>query len=148
MNQRFLECRKKLILSVAINGLVPVILYAVLRPHFANDASALAAAGLVPAAWTVAVWIVRRRGDWIGAMALLGFVLAVAGSILSGGNALLLKVHDSWLIGTIGLVLLVSAVIGKPLLLPIIRLTLLPLLLSLTKPLGVRVNPLPAFLLA
>lgn len=121
MNQRLGEIRKRLALSLAVNGLVPLALYVLVHPLFANDAIALAIAGTVPAIRTLVVWVIRRRIDWIGALAVLGFALAFAVSALLNGNALLLKVHGSLLTGTIGLVLLVSAVIGRPLLFPLMQ---------------------------
>ena len=40
-NQRLREARRKLGLSLAVNGLVPLVLYTFLRRLFANDATAL-----------------------------------------------------------------------------------------------------------
>ena len=120
-NQTLGVMRKKLAMSLAINGLVPVALYALLRTLFANDVTALAIAGAVPAVRTLAVWIIRRRIDWISALAVLGFAIAFAVALLTDGDTLLFKVHGSLLTGGIGIVLLLSAVIGKPLLSPIMQ---------------------------
>jgi hypothetical protein len=118
---RFRQIRGKLILSLVINGLLPLILYALLRPLLASDAYALAIAGAIPAVRTVALWIGRRRIDWIGAYAVLGFAIALAVTAFLAGNAFLLKVHGSLLTGTIGLVLLVSVAIRRPLLEPLFQ---------------------------
>jgi hypothetical protein len=98
-----------------------LILDALLRPLLASDAYALAIAAAISALRTVALWIRRRRVDWIGAYAVLGFSLALAITVLLAGNAFLLEVHGSLLTGAIGLVLLASEVVRKPLLEPVSR---------------------------
>jgi hypothetical protein len=118
---RFRQIRGKLILSLVINGLLPLVLYALLRPLLASDAYALAIAGAIPAVRTMALWIGRRRIDWIGAYAVLGFAIALAVTVFLAGNAFLLKVHGSLLTGTIGLVLLISVAVRKPLLEPLFQ---------------------------
>jgi hypothetical protein len=120
-NQRLSKVRRKLVLSLAVNGLVPLVLYTLLRRLFPDDAPALAIAGSVPAVRTMSLWAWRRRVDWIGVLAVLGFVVALAISALSTGSDLLLKVHGSLWTGAIGLVFLISVVIGKPLLLPLLQ---------------------------
>jgi hypothetical protein len=114
--KRLREAQRKLLLSLTVNGLVPLVLYALLRPSLTNDAITLAIAGAVPTVRTLALWLWRRRVDWIGVLAVLGNAAAVAVSMLSGGNALALKTYHSVLTGSIGLVLLVSAVVRRPLL--------------------------------
>jgi hypothetical protein len=117
----FQSLRRRLILSLAINALLPVLVYALLRPLLASDAVALAIAAAIPAMRTLALWFWRRRVDWIGVHAVLGFGLALALTVLLAGNVFLLKVHGSLLIGILGLVLLVSVAIRKPLLEPVLR---------------------------
>ena len=118
---RFRQIRGKLILSLVINGLLPLVLYTLLRPLLASDAYALAIAGAIPAVRTMALWIGRRRFDLIGAYAVLGFAIALAVTAFLAGNAFLLKIHGSLVTGTIGLVLLISVVVRKPLLEPLFQ---------------------------
>ena len=117
----FQALRRRLIFSLGINALLPLLLYALLRPLLASDAAALAIAAAIPALRTLALWFFRRRVDWIGAHAVLGFGLALALTVLLAGDVFLLKVHGPLLIGILGLVLLVSVVIRKPLLEPVLR---------------------------
>jgi hypothetical protein len=121
MGQNLFTKFPKLILSLAINALLPLLLYAWLRPLLASDAIALAITGSIPAIQTVALWVGRRRLDWIGAYAALGFSLALVVSVFLAGNAILLEVHGSLLTGIIGLVLLVSVAMRKPLLEPVLQ---------------------------
>jgi len=120
INQRRSDIRKGLILSLIINGILPTIVYVLSRPIVPNDAGALAIAGAIPAIRTITVLIWRRRVDWIGVFALLGFSIALAVSAFSDGGTLILKIHEQLLTGTIGLVLLISVAINKPLLRPLL----------------------------
>ena len=110
------DLRRKLLISLALNGLLPLIAYTLLRLAGVGDFLALALAAGIPAARTLVLWIWRRRLDWLGIQALLGFGLAAGGSVFLSGNPLLLEVHSSLLTGTLGLVLLFSVAMGKPLL--------------------------------
>lgn len=121
VNQRLRQLRSKVFLSLVINGIIPLVVYTLVHPLLANDASALAIAGAVPAARTVTLWLWRRHVDWIGVYAIAGFAIACAAAALSGGNSFLLKAHGSLLTGTIGLVCLISVIIGQPVLLPILQ---------------------------
>ena len=112
------QVRYKLLLNLAINGLLPYIVYILLRPRLASDVPALAIAAAIPAVRTFALWLWRRRVDWIGIFFVLGFAIVLGISIFLNGNKLLLEIHGTLLTGVIGLVLLVSAILRKPLLLP------------------------------
>jgi hypothetical protein len=83
----------------------------------AATAAALAIAGAVPAAWTLARFAWRRRLDPVGVLAVGGFSVALLVAALAGGNPLLLKVRDAPLIGVIGVAFLLSAAVRKPALL-------------------------------
>ena len=113
--------RYKLLVNLAINGLIPYLVYILLRPLLANDVASLAIAAAIPAIRTLAFWLWRRRVDWLGVYFVLGFASALAISIFLSGNILLLKIHGTLLAGLIGLVLLVSAVIKRPLLQPFFK---------------------------
>jgi hypothetical protein len=120
-NHLLREARRKSVLSLAVNGLVPLIVYTLSRHFFTNDTTALAIAGAIPAVWIIALWGWRRRVDWIGVLAVFGYIVAFAVSAFSGWGSLPLKIHGSLLTGTIGLVFLISAVMRKPLLLPLLQ---------------------------
>jgi hypothetical protein len=117
----FQALRRGLIISLGIDALLPLLLYAFLRPLLASDVVALAIAAAIPTLRILALWFFRRRVDWIGAHAVLGFSLALALTVLLVGNDFLLKVHGSLLVGIPGVVLLASVVIRKPLLEPVLR---------------------------
>jgi FtsH-binding integral membrane protein len=97
------------------NGGVPLLGYALLRPHVGSDATALAIGAAIPVTVTVALFCWRRRVDPIGVLSVLGFGIAVLILVLSGGNPLVLKLQDAVVTGPIGLVCLVSVAVRRPL---------------------------------
>jgi hypothetical protein len=108
--------------SILISAVVPVVVYTVLRPHVGSDATALLVAAAVPAVFTLAKLAWRRRWDPIGVIAVCGFAIALTVLVATGGNTLVLKLHEAVVTGPLGLVLLGSAAIGKPLHLVALRL--------------------------
>jgi hypothetical protein len=106
---------RKLVPSLAVNLVVPVVGYFLLRPHLPNDTVALALVGAIPVLRTVGVLIWRRRVDPIGVLAAVGFGLAVVLSLLWGGDSLPIKFNEAMLTGTLGLACLISAAFKKPL---------------------------------
>ncbi len=119
--QRLRTMRTTLIWSIVLNALVPFVLYVVARPLFTDDSTPLLIAGAIPVVRTGTLWAIRRRIDWIGVYAIFGFIFAVAISALSGGNSFLVEIHDQLLTGTVGFVLLISAAVNRPILLPLLQ---------------------------
>jgi hypothetical protein len=121
MNQRFNKVRKNLLINLAINWFVPMVMVILLRSIYPNDAMALAIAGVIPIMRTIFILVWRRRVDWIGVLGGLGFAVAFAVSTLSGGSSLPLKLYHPVVTGIMGLILLISVVIRKPLLVIILQ---------------------------
>jgi len=111
-----------LVARLGISVIVPVVAYLLLRPRIGSETTALAIGGLVPAGFTLARFTGRRRVDPIGVLAVAAFGIALLVAAVSGGNPLLLKVRDAPLIGAVGIVLLLSAAVRRPLLAPLLRL--------------------------
>lgn len=101
--------------SIVISTIVPLAVYTALRPHVGSDATALLVAAAVPAVFTLAKLVWLRRFDPIGVVAVCGFAVAALVLVVTGGNPIALKLHEALLTGPLGLVLLASAAIGKPL---------------------------------
>jgi hypothetical protein len=101
--------------SLVINFILPLLAYELLRPHVANSATALAMAGAIPVAYTLAVLAARRRWDPVGVVGAVSFGVGVLISWASGGNALALELQDPAVTGPIGIAFLVSVAIGRPL---------------------------------
>jgi hypothetical protein len=93
-----------------------------LKNFDAYDFAALGGAAAVPAIRTMTHWLWRRRLDWIGVFAVLGFAVEFAVAGLLGGNTFMLKTRAAILTGPLGVVLLLSALIRKPLLVALLQL--------------------------
>ncbi|TDV54251.1 VC0807 family protein [Actinophytocola oryzae] len=101
--------------SVVISAVVPLVVYTWLRPHTGSDATALLVAAAVPTAFTLGKLAVRRRLDPIGLVAVCCFAVAALVFFATGGNTVVLKLHEAVVTGPLGLVCLASVAIGKPL---------------------------------
>ncbi|HEX6446668.1 MAG TPA: VC0807 family protein [Streptosporangiales bacterium] len=109
------DALRRLAPSIVVSGLVPLVVYAVVRPHVHDDAVALLAGATVPAAFTIGKLAWRRRLDPVGVLGVLGFGIAVLVLVASGGSPLVLKLQDAVVTGPLGVVCLASVVVGKPL---------------------------------
>lgn len=121
MNQSFNNVRKKLWMNLAVNWLVPLVLVILLRRIYHNDTIALAIAGAIPIVRTAAILTWRHRVDWIGVIGAMGFITAFIVSMLWGGSSLPLKLYHPLATGIIGLILLISAILRRPLLIIILQ---------------------------
>ena len=106
---------RALLPSVLVNGVVPLVAYALLRPWVGTDAVALAIGTAVPVVTTILLFAVRRRLDPIGVLAVLAYGIALLVLLLSGGNALVLKLQEAVVTGPLGLACLASVAVGRPL---------------------------------
>jgi hypothetical protein len=101
----------------------PVAYFAV-RPFVGSDTAALAIAGTVPAAYTIALALVRRRMDPWGLLNAVGYALACAVSLLAGGSSLPLKLPEASAAFLAGMILLGTVLARRPL--PVARLLKVP----------------------
>ncbi len=111
-----------LALRLMINLVVPVLAYVLLRPYVRSDIIALVAGSAIPAAYTVGVMLWRRRLDAIGVFATVCFALGLLLVVATGGNELVFKLREEFWTGPLGLALLISALVGRPLLAVALRL--------------------------
>jgi len=102
--------------SLLLNAFLPLAVYAILRPFVGSDLVALLIGVIIPIVVTLVKFVVRRRLDPIGVIAIAAFILLIAVLVLTGGNPLVLKLHEAIFTGPLGLIALVSAAIGRPLL--------------------------------
>jgi hypothetical protein len=105
----------KVVASLVLNAVVPVVAYTVVRPYVGTDLMALLIASAIPVVVTAALLVVRRRLDPIGVVSVVGFGIALLVQVLSHGNALAFELQDPVLTALVALACLGSVVIGKPL---------------------------------
>lgn len=105
---------RKILPSILVSAVAPLVLYTVVRPYVGGDASALLVGAAVPTVFTLGKLAWKRRLDPIGLIGICGFGIAVLVLLLSGGNPIVLKLHEAVVTGPLGLVCLASAAIGKP----------------------------------
>jgi hypothetical protein len=99
-------------------GLVlPLVAYTSIRAVIGSATGALAITTAVPAIWLVVVGIARRRLDPVGVIVLVTTVVALAAFVLTGGDALVLKLRRGAVTGPIGIAALASVALGRPVLL-------------------------------
>lgn len=106
---------RKLLPSVLVNGAVPLLAYTLLSGPLGSGTTALAVAAAIPVVFTAAKFVMRHRLDPLGVLAIVGYAVALIVLVLSNGNDLVLKLHEAVVTGPLGLVCLVSVVVGKPL---------------------------------
>ena len=95
-------------------GVLPVVAYALLRPHVGSDTTALSAVLVFPLGEVAFERVRRGRFEPIGIIVLTGIVIGLVGSLALGGNATLLKVRESLLTGLFGVACLVSLLTRRP----------------------------------
>jgi hypothetical protein len=101
--------------SVAVNFVLPLVAYHLIRPHTDSSAVALALVGAIPVVWTLAVLVIRRRLSALGMVGVALFAVGVLISWISGGSSLALELQDPVIFGLFGIACLVSIAVGHPL---------------------------------
>ncbi|MHB8464218.1 MAG: VC0807 family protein [Acidimicrobiales bacterium] len=100
--------------NIVIAGILPFVVYAVIRSHLPSDAVALAAVMIFPV--LEVTYERRRKGRFepIGIIVLVGITLGLIGAVISGGNATLLKLRESVITGAFGVICLLSLPARRP----------------------------------
>lgn len=99
---------------LVMSGVLPLVGYALLRPHVGSDAVGLAAVSVFP---VVDIAIERRRHgrfDPVGVIALIGLTIGLVSALLLHGDATLLKVRESVFTGVFGLICLGTLAARRP----------------------------------
>jgi hypothetical protein len=101
--------------SLVISFIVPLLSYDLIRPHVGSSAMALALAGAIPVAYTLAILAATRRLNPVGVVGAVSFGIGVLVSWASGGSPLAIELQDPALFGALGIAFLTSVAIGRPL---------------------------------
>lgn len=105
--------------EILVNAVFPFVVYSYARPKF-GDAGALLASSIPPIAWSIIEFIRRRRIDGISLLIVAGIALSLL-AFIGGGSVRFLQLRENLVTGLIGVVFLVSAAIGKPLIYQLAR---------------------------
>jgi hypothetical protein len=106
--------RRRQMRHAALLMLLPVLVYAAVRPLVSSDALGLAIAGGVPTLYSLALALVRRQADPVALVSAVGFGVACAVSLLSGGSSLPMKLQEAPITFGVGSVMLVAVLIRRP----------------------------------
>ena len=104
---------RALVPQLAAGGLAPFLVYQLAHHNGLADATSLAVASVVPALWVAGNWAWRRRLEVIPGIALFGLLIGLIAVVALHGSELMLKMRESLISGTLGLVFLVSLVISQ-----------------------------------
>jgi hypothetical protein len=105
---------RRLAPNLLVAGVLPIVAYALLRPHVSSDAVALASVMVFPVG---EIFYERHRHggfEPIGIISLIGITAGLIGALAMHGDAFLLKVRDSIVTGMFGVVCLASLPAPRP----------------------------------
>ncbi|HEY2428369.1 MAG TPA: VC0807 family protein [Acidimicrobiales bacterium] len=105
---------RRLAPNILVAGVLPIVAYALLRPHVSSDAVALAAVMVFPVGEITFERIRFGRFEPVGIISLIGIAAGLIGAVAMNGDALLLKLRESMLTGLFGLVCLASLPAPRP----------------------------------
>lgn len=101
--------------QLLFSGALPVLVYALLRPHVSSDAIALSAVTVFPFAQIGWDRVRHGRSDPVSLLILAALVVGVVGALTLHGSTLLLKIRESAFTGLFGLTCLGSLLTRRPL---------------------------------
>lgn len=94
----------------------PLVVYAIARQFVSSSTLALGIAGAIPVLYSIVLAVLRRRIDVFALLSGVAFSAAGVISVRSGGSSLPLKVDEAVITFGIGVVLLIAALIRRPIL--------------------------------
>jgi intracellular septation protein A len=104
---------RMIVLELAINGVLPVVVYDVAHPAL-GDVKSLLASMAPPLLWSIAEFVRKRKIDIVSIFVIAGIVLSLL-AFIGGGSVKFLQLRENLVGGVIALVFLGSAAIGRPL---------------------------------
>ncbi len=119
---QFLRRALPVAVEIAVNFLVPLVVYDQTVARL-GEVGALIASSAAPILWSLIEFARHRRLDAISILVLLGIVLSLL-LYLGGGSAHVLQLREKLVTAIIGVVFLVSAAVGRPLIYELSRASL------------------------
>ena len=106
-------------IEVLVNIVAPIVVYSYAKPSL-GDANALLASMAPPIAWSIVEFTRKRRIDGLSILIIVGIALSLL-AFIGGGSVRFLQLRENLVTGLIGVIFLVSAAIGKPLIYQLAR---------------------------
>ncbi|MGI8492526.1 MAG: VC0807 family protein [Acidimicrobiales bacterium] len=100
--------------QILVAGILPVVVYGLIRPHVGSDATGLSLVMVFPIAEIAFERQRQGRFEPIGIISLVGIALGIIGALVFHGDTVLLKVRGSVITGVFGLGCLVSLAMRRP----------------------------------
>ena len=97
-----------------IAGVLPVVVYAAIRPRLSSDVEGLLIILVFPLAEIAYEAARTKRVEPIGIISITGITLGVVSALALGGDATLLKVRNSAVTGVFGAGCLISLLLSRP----------------------------------
>jgi hypothetical protein len=110
---------RNIAVEILVNIVLPYLIYVKAEPRL-GSVRALLAASVPPILWSGIEFARKRRIDAVSLLVLLGIVLSLL-AFFGGGSARFLQLRENLVTGLIGLVFLVSAAVGRPLIYQLAR---------------------------
>jgi hypothetical protein len=104
---------QSILLTVVINGVIPLVVYNVLLSYFSSIA-ALMMATAIPLLDNLYHVIKHRKADAFGLFMLIGFILSLI-MLFLGGDEKLILLRESFVTAVMGLIFILSLFFSKPL---------------------------------
>jgi hypothetical protein len=99
--------------EMLVNAVLPLVIYSLTDKRL-GDVDALIASSVPPIAWSIVQFVRSRRLDAFSLLIVTGIAFSLL-ALLGGGGARFLQLRESLVTGVIGVIFLVSAAIGRPL---------------------------------
>jgi hypothetical protein len=110
---------RNIAVEILVNIVLPYLIYVKAEPRL-GSVRALLAASVPPILWSGIEFARKRRIDAVSLLVLAGIVLSLL-AFFGGGSARFLQLRENLVTGLIGLVFLVSAAVGRPLIYQLAR---------------------------
>ncbi len=105
--------------EILTNFVFPYLIY-IYAEHPIGEVHALMAASLPPIVWSLVEFARTRRIDAVSVIVILGIALSLL-AFVGGGSIRFLQLRENLVTGVVGVIFLVSAAIGRPLIYQLAR---------------------------
>jgi hypothetical protein len=110
-----IRSHRQVLRRAALMMLLPLAVYGIATQFVSSSALALGIAGAVPVGYSIVLAVAQHRIDPVALLSAIGFSLACVVSVLAGGSSLPLKLQEAAITFSLGLLMLVAVLVGRPL---------------------------------